>query len=67
MGKQGGAHRVSIGFPPTSRTLDVGEQKGHNARRRSPRGHSHRMSHNALFNAAIVTETVVNRIVPSGV
>ena len=49
------AERFRIGFPPTSRSLDVGEQERHDPRRWVPRGHSHRMSHNALFNAAIVT------------
>jgi adenylate cyclase len=52
---EGAAHRFRIGFPPTSRSLDVGEQERHHPRRWVPRGHSHRMSHNALFNAAIVT------------
>jgi hypothetical protein len=51
MGEQGDAHRVSIGFPPTSRTLDVGEQERHNARRRSPRGHSHRIPQGTLVHA----------------
>ena len=27
-------HRVGIGFPPTGRTLNIGEQKGHDPRRR---------------------------------
>src|SRR3984893_18366346 len=49
------AERFRIGFPPTSRSLDIGEQERHDPRRWVPRGHSHRMSHNALFNAAIVT------------
>jgi hypothetical protein len=44
---QGRPHRVRIGFPPTSRSLDVGEKERHDARRRVPRGHSQRMSHNA--------------------
>ena len=29
-------HRVGFGLPPTGRTLNIGEQEGHDARRRSP-------------------------------
>jgi hypothetical protein len=48
-------HRIRVCLPPTGRTLNIGEQKRHDPRRRVPRGHPHRMSHKALFNAAIVT------------
>jgi hypothetical protein len=44
MRKQGGPHRIRVCFPPTGRTLNIGEQKRHNTRRRAPRGHAHRMS-----------------------
>ena len=44
-------HRRRVGFPPTGRTLDIGEQEGHNPRRRHPTGHPHRISHRALFQA----------------
>jgi hypothetical protein len=38
-------HRLRVGFPPTGRPLNIGEQKRHNPGRRDPRGHPHRMSH----------------------
>jgi len=41
--KEGSPHRFRVGFPPTGRTLNIGEQKSHNPRRRSPRGHLRRM------------------------
>jgi hypothetical protein len=37
MHKQSRPHRFRIGFPPTSRSLDVGEQERHDARRSAPR------------------------------
>jgi hypothetical protein len=40
-------HRSRVGFPPTGRTLDIGEQKRHDPRRRAPRWHPHRISQNA--------------------
>ncbi len=45
VGGQRRPHTVGVGLPPTSRPLDVGEQKRHNPRRRVPGGHPHRMSH----------------------
>src|ERR1700722_2485515 len=45
MGGQGDPHLVRIGLPPTGRTLNIGEQKGHQPRRRYPDGHPHRISH----------------------
>jgi hypothetical protein len=40
-------HAVGVGFPPTGRTLNVGEQKRHHPRRSSRRisGHPRRVSH----------------------
>jgi hypothetical protein len=57
-------HRFRVGFPPTSRSLDVGEQERHVPRRSAPRGHSHRMSQNAHVNRPIATdfETLVTRL-----
>ena len=54
--EQGRPHSVRVGFPPTGRTLNIGEQKRHNPRRRHSRGHPHRMSHKALFKTAIETD-----------
>src|SRR6476646_9029645 len=40
-------HAIGVGFPPTGRTLDIGEQKRHDTRRCSRRSsrHSRRMPH----------------------
>src|SRR6267378_6331811 len=43
-------------LPPTGRTLNIGEQECHDPRRPAPRGHSHRMSHNAHVNRSIATD-----------
>ncbi len=45
MGGEGLSHRVRVCFPPTGRTLNIGEQERHNTRRRGPCGHPHRLSH----------------------
>ena len=37
MGHKGRPHRSRVGFPPTGRTLDIGEQKRHHSRRSSRR------------------------------
>ena len=49
---EGLPHRIRVCLPPTGRTLDIGEQKRHNPRRRAPCGHPHRMSHQAHYDAA---------------
>jgi hypothetical protein len=47
MGGQCCPHRIRVVLPPTSRTLDIGEQKRHHPRRSSRRisGHPRRISH----------------------
>ena len=47
MGGQGDPHRVRVGLPPTGRTLNVGEQEGHDTLRS---GHLCRMSQRTLFH-----------------
>ena len=59
---QRGPHIRRVGLPPTGRTLDIGEQKRHDPRRRVPRGHSHRIAHRRSSAADVkgpdVAETV---------
>ena len=49
MGGEGDPHLVRVGFPPTGRTLNVGEQKRHDTRRS---GHLSRMSHQHCFHTS---------------
>src|SRR5262245_21118856 len=55
MGGQRRPHPLGVRLPPTGRTLDIGEQKRHYARRRMPWGHLHRMSHKPT--STLPTET----------
>ena len=47
-------HRLRVGLPPTGRTLNIGEQKRHDTRRRDHRGHPHRMSQGSGLTSNIV-------------